>query len=103
MQKNYKLTNYGLLVLAMLFMLASNSFADNKYGLKDKIQDGVILHCFDWKLSDIQAELPNIAKAGFSAVQTSPVHHNEKEARYGTWFISQTTLSLAMVLAMPRS
>ena len=78
MQKNYKLTNYGLLVLAMLFMLASNSFADNKYGLKDKIQDGVILHCFDWKLSDIQAELPNIAKAGFSAVQTSPVHHNEK-------------------------
>ena len=91
MQKKYKLTNYGLLVLAMLFMLASNSFADNKYGLKDKIQDGVILHCFDWKLSDIQAELPNIAKAGFSAVQTSPVHHNEKEARYGTWFISQTT------------
>ena len=78
MQKKYKLTNYGLLVLAMLFVLASNSFADNKYGLKDKIQDGVILHCFDWKLSDIQAELPNIAKAGFSAVQTSPVHHNEK-------------------------
>lgn len=85
MQKNYKLTNYGLLVLAMLFMLASNSFADNKYGLKDKIQDGVILHCFDWKLSDIQAELPNIAKAGFSAVQTSPVHHNEKAG--SVWYM----------------
>lgn len=85
MQKKYKLTNYGLLVLAMLFMLASNSFADNKYGLKDKIQDGVILHCFDWKLSDIQAELPNIAKAGFSAVQTSPVHHNEKAG--SVWYM----------------
>lgn len=61
----------------MLLSLASNVFAGNKYGLKDKIQDGVILHCFDWKLSDIQAELPNIAKAGFTAVQTSPLHQKE--------------------------
>ena len=102
MQKNYKLTNYGLLVLAMLFMLASNSFADNKYGLKDKIQDGVILHCFDWKLSDIQAELPNIAKAVSRLCKRRLFIITRRLARYGTWFISQTTLSLAMVLAMPR-
>ena len=46
--------------------------AANDYGLATEIQDGVILHCFDWKYNDIKAELPNIAKAGFTSVQTSP-------------------------------
>ena len=69
--------NQGVLMLLMLFAFASGVLADNKYGLKDKIQDGVILHCFDWKLSDIQAEIPNIAMAGFTAVQTSPLHQKE--------------------------
>ena len=79
-----KTINYGLLMLVMLFSMASNIFADNKYGLKDKIQDGVILHCFDWTLADIQAEIPNIAKAGFTAVQTSPVH--ERAGKGSVWY-----------------
>ena len=33
---------------------------------------GTILHCFDWKYTDIMAELPNIKAAGFTSVQTSP-------------------------------
>ena len=37
-----KTINYGLLMLVMLFSMASNIFADNKYGLKDNIQDGEI-------------------------------------------------------------
>ena len=79
-----KAINYGLLMLVMLFTMASNIFADNKYGLKDNIQDGVILHCFDWTLADIQAEIPNIAKAGFTAVQTSPVH--ERAGKGSVWY-----------------
>ena len=79
-----KTINYGLLMLVMLFSMASNIFADNKYGLKDNIQDGVILHCFDWTLADIQAEIPNIAKAGFTAVQTSPVH--ERVDKGAVWY-----------------
>ena len=79
-----KTINYGLLMLVMLFTMASNIFADNKYGLKDNIQDGVILHCFDWTLADIQEEIPNIAKAGFTAVQTSPVH--EKAGKGSVWY-----------------
>ena len=79
-----KTINYGLLMLVMLFSMASNIFADNKYGLKDNIQDGVILHCFDWTLEDIQAEIPNIAKAGFTAVQTSPVH--ERAGKGSVWY-----------------
>ncbi len=53
------------------------------YGLADNIQDGVILHCFDWKYNDIKAELPNIAEAGFTAVQTSPAQPADSS---GTWY-----------------
>lgn len=44
----------------------------NSYGLVSNIQDGTILHCFDWKYNDIKSELKNIAEAGFTSVQTSP-------------------------------
>ncbi len=53
------------------------------YGLMDDIQDGTILHCFDWKYSDITAELPNIAAAGFTSVQTSPA---QVGCSSGTWY-----------------
>ena len=53
------------------------------YSLADNIQDGVILHCFDWTYNDIKEELPNIAKAGFTSVQTSPA---QKSAKSGAWY-----------------
>ena len=40
--------------------------------LANNIQDGTILHCFDWTYQQIIDELPNIAAAGFTSVQTSP-------------------------------
>lgn len=40
------------------------------------IQKSNILHCFDWKFTDIKAELPRIHAAGFGAVQVSPVQGN---------------------------
>ena len=53
------------------------------YGLASKIEDGNILHCFNWTLNDIKNELPNIAAAGFTSVQTSPLQpHNAS----GTWY-----------------
>lgn len=61
----------------------SESVGANKYGLTDNIQDGVILHCFDWKYNDIKAELPNIAKAGFTSIQTSPA---QQGGGTGTWW-----------------
>ena len=56
----------------------------NNYGLRDNIQDGVILHCFNWKYNDIKAELQNIAEAGFTAVQTSPA---QRDDTYGKWYM----------------
>ena len=51
---------------------ASVEAATTDYGLASDIQDGVILHCFNWKYNDIKAELKSIAEAGFTSVQTSP-------------------------------
>ena len=48
------------------------STTTNSYGLQSNIEDGTILHCFDWTYQQIIEELPNIAAAGFTSVQTSP-------------------------------
>lgn len=46
--------------------------SDYEYQLAENVQDGVILHCFDWTYQQIIDELPDIAEAGFSSIQTSP-------------------------------
>lgn len=65
----------GILAAAAL---ASTVFvyAENAYGLPENIKDGNILHCFDWKFTDIKKEMENIAEAGFCAVQISPIQRN---------------------------
>ncbi|MBQ4521770.1 MAG: starch-binding protein [Lachnospiraceae bacterium] len=55
----------------------------SNYKLADDIQDGVILHCFNWTYNDIKAELPNIAAAGFTSVQTSPA---QPSVNSGVWY-----------------
>lgn len=37
------------------------------------IQQGVILHCWNWSYNNIKEYMPQIAAAGYTAVQTSPV------------------------------
>lgn len=41
--------------------------------LRDKVGDGVILHAFNWSYNTIKENLPAIAAAGYTTVQTSPV------------------------------
>lgn len=57
------------------------------------IQQGNVLHCFVWKFSDIRAELPRIAEAGFTAVQTSPVQFT---LDYGTYDAYYRPVSFAL-------
>ena len=45
--------------------------ADNT--LRDKVGDGVMLHAFNWSYNTIKENLPAIAAAGYTTVQTSPV------------------------------
>lgn len=49
--------------------------------LKDSVQDGVILHAFNWSYNSIKENLAAIAAAGYTTVQTSPV---QQPKDYGT-------------------
>lgn len=46
-------------------------------GLKENVQDGVVLHVFNWSYNTIRENMSDIAKSGYSAVQTSPVQTPE--------------------------
>lgn len=72
-----------LLLAVLLALFSGRGYADNSYGLRSNIQEGTILHCFDWTYNDIKAMIPDIAKAGFTAVQTSPA---QKGAGTGVWW-----------------
>lgn len=65
-----------LLLLATILLLLcpyAKAQTKNDYGLPEKIPDGNILHCFSWPMKNIIEELPNIAAAGFGAIQISPL------------------------------
>ncbi len=40
--------------------------------LQENVQNGVILHAFNWSYNSIKENLPAIKAAGYSTVQTSP-------------------------------
>ncbi len=42
-------------------------------GLSETVEGGAILHCWCWNFNTIRENIPEIAAAGFSAIQTSPV------------------------------
>ncbi len=67
---NFKSLSIFALAMSAALLPAS---AENSYGLPENIQDGNILHCFDWSIAQVKEELPAIAEAGFGAVQLSPM------------------------------
>ncbi len=42
-------------------------------GIQQNVKDGVMLHAFNWSYNSIKENLPAIAAAGYTTVQTSPV------------------------------
>lgn len=65
-----------------------NSVSVGDYDLMDNIQDGVILHCFNWKYNDIKAELNNIAEAGLQQFKLH-LHSPAAEPVHGGGCISR--------------
>lgn len=58
---------------------------------QNQIQGSAILHCFCWSYNNIKAKLPEIAAAGYTAIQTSPVQRpKDYSANYtdvsGQWW-----------------
>lgn len=50
----------------------------NEQGLVENIEGGNILHCWCWNFNTIKENIPKIAEAGYSAVQTSPINEVKK-------------------------
>ncbi len=48
--------------------------ADNSLVTRDNIQHGAILHAFCWSFNTIAENMADIADAGYTAVQTSPIN-----------------------------
>ncbi len=53
---------------------AKEESTNTNYKLADKIADGTILHCFCWDFETITNSLEDIAAAGYSTIQTSPIN-----------------------------
>ena len=62
---------------------SANSAAD--YDLTGDIQTGNILHAFNWRMSDLVKYAPEIAAAGYSTVQISPVQKTKATANDGSY------------------
>lgn len=60
-------------------------FGLNEFGLAKDIQDGSILHAWNWSYKTIKDNLASIASSGFSAVQTSPVQQSKSSSTTGGW------------------
>lgn len=73
------------IAIALWGIIASTSGFAADYGLPSNIQDGNILHCFDWPASSVKEELANIAAAGFGSVQLSPLQRPDVKASGTSW------------------
>lgn len=71
-----------LLSTLMLMLLAFPGWLRAANGMPDNIQDGNILHCFNWPINTVKSELPNIAAAGFATVQLSPLQRPDIKTGY---------------------
>ena len=52
---------------------AAASTAKVDYGLAKTSQEGVTLHCWNWSYNNIKKYMKDIAAAGYTSIQTSPV------------------------------
>lgn len=76
MKKRTKLISVilAVIMLAGVFSCAafSSDAADN--ALLENVEGSLILHCWCWNFNSIKDNLEDIAAAGYSAVQTSPIN-----------------------------
>lgn len=68
-------------VMSLLLAFATAGVANaTDYGLPSGIQQGNILHCFNWSIAQVKEALPSIAEAGFGSVQLSPMQRADTRA-----------------------
>lgn len=63
----------------------TSAASTNDYNLTSTVQQGNILHAFNWRMSDLVRYAPEIAAAGFSTVQISPIQTTKATVNDGSY------------------
>lgn len=90
-----KVVSMVLVVIMMLtvavfpatFSAADTDIADTSidYNLAPNIQSGNILHAFNWRMRDLVKYAPEIAQAGYTSVQISPIQASKAAGNAGSY------------------
>lgn len=56
------------------YSISTTATSDEQESLPENVEKGLILHCWCWNFNTIKDNIPKIAEAGFTAVQTSPIN-----------------------------
>lgn len=81
----------SMIIIPMTFASAAEvdetDTSDNKtvYNLAENTQDGNILHAFNWKAKEITEHAKDIAEAGYSTVQITPMQTTKKTSNAGAF------------------
>ncbi|MFR0556730.1 Ig-like domain-containing protein, partial [Pseudoscardovia radai] len=69
---------------------ASFQAARQKYGLAENMREGATLHAFEWSFKTIEENIPDIAAAGYTSVQTEPIQKIKDNRKLGTgnWYLN---------------
>lgn len=70
MQKRKIKTVFLFLILGVFFSYGVNNSSETV----KRVKEGAILHCWCWSFKTIKEHMPEIAQAGFRALQTSPIN-----------------------------
>lgn len=101
MNNRKKFTSF-FIALVFAFSLLFNNFTglitianatETTQSLVNTIDDGAILHAWNWSFDTIKSKLPEIKEAGYTAVQTSPIQGNKEDlmANSKWWILYQQT------------
>ena len=91
MKKRFLSLIICVLMMASLVIVpattASAATTDNVtgYNLPAEVQDGNILHAFNWKLKEVTQYAQEIAEAGYTAVQVSPIQCTKDTTNDGAY------------------
>lgn len=76
-----------LLVVFLFLLLCVNIYSQSN---KEKVKNGTILQCWCWSFNTIKENIPDIAAAGFKAIQTSPINTCREGDEKGMELMSDT-------------
>jgi alpha-amylase len=71
----------------------ASTLNNQKHELSDSIEDGVILHAWNWSFNTIKDNLDAIADAGYTSIQVSPIQGTKESTKKTSywWLLYQPT------------